>query len=242
MAFNSNAFNPTAFHCYVLVLPKWSIPIIMKWITPTVIVNRVGELIALRIAHRPFQPPKVVQPVSPVPDRSEKVGAVRYITRIKPKWEIKVIRGGDVVYHKKRIRDLLVWRGQSILAYLVTQGAKGTATDTWKVIASENTIAPDMGDDSGDPEANEFDPIIGTPVAVTYDFQPTIKPSGSYQTYAEISFEGTIVSDGTKTLRKIGVIDDVAPPNRHIFCEDSVVPFPVVENDELYIRYVIQLG
>ena len=240
MAYNPNAFNPMAFRCYDSY--QLGNSIIIRWIKPTVIVERVGELIALRIAHRPFQPPKAVQPVSPIPDRPEDVGAVRYITKIKPKWEVKIIRSGDVVYHKKRTRDLLVWRGQTILAYLITQGAKGTATGTWKVIASENSDAPDMGDDSGDPEDNEFNPVIGTPVVVTYDFEPTIKPSGSYQTYAEIIFEGTVVSDGNKTLRKIGVIDSVALPNRHILTEDSVVPFPVVLNDDIFIRYVIQLG
>jgi len=240
MAFEESDFEPSDFECYVL--PKFVTPIIMKWIKPTVMVERIGELIALRISHRPFQPPKAVQPVSPVPDRTEDVGAVRYIQRIKPKWELKVIRNGHVVYHKKRTRDLLVWRGQSILAYLVTQGAKGTETGIWKVVASENSVAPDMGDDSGNPENNEFSPLIGTPVEVTYDFQPTVKPSGSYQTYAEISFEGTVTSDGNKTIRKIGVIDDIAPPNRNIFCEDSVVPYSVILNDEIFIRYVIQLG
>jgi len=164
------------------------------------------------------------------------------MTRIKPKWEIKIMRNGKKVCHKKRIRDLLVWRGQTILAYLLSQGVVGTATASWKVVASENEDAPDMGDDSGDPEANEFNPLIGTPADATYDFNPTVKVSGGYQTYADLVIKGTVVSDGSKTLRKIGIIDTVTVPNRHIVVADSVVPFSVLLNDEIYIEYTVQLG
>lgn len=171
-----------------------------------------------------------------------KVNLSTMMRRMKGKLELRVIRNGETIHSFKRKRDLLVWRGQSIFAYLLSQGAVGTDTDSWFVIASENDVMPDMGDDSGDPEENEFDPVIGTPVGVGYDFNPTVKPSGAYQTFADIIIDGTVISDGSKTLRKVGIIDGITPPNKHIVFEDSVIPFNVIEDDEIYIRYTIQLG
>jgi len=162
--------------------------------------------------------------------------------RIKPRFEVRIIRNGDIVYRFKRTRDLLVWRGQTIFAYLLSQGAVGTSTGTWYVVASENDVMPDMGDDSGNPLNNEFNPVIGTPVNVSYDFNPTIKPSGGYQVIADLIIEGTITADRDATLRKVGVIDNLSPPDQHIILEDAVVPRNILTNDEIYIRYTIPLG
>ena len=162
--------------------------------------------------------------------------------RLKPKVHVIVMRNGDKIYEYRRKRDLFVWRGQSIFAYLLSQGDKGTSTGTWRVVASENNTIPDMGDDSGDPVNNEFSPIIGSLVNVAYDFQPTVKPSGGYQTYADLIIDGTVTVTGSATLRKIGVIDDVATPNQNIVFEDSVIPVAVIANDTIYIRYTIQFG
>jgi len=164
------------------------------------------------------------------------------ISRIKPMYRIEIIRNGVPIYKFKRKRDLVVWRGQSVLAYLLSQGAVGTSTAEWRVIASSNAIMPDMGDDSGDPEANEFNPTIGTPVAVTYEFEPDVKPSGAYQTFGQLTIKGTITVTANATLRKIGIIDQVAVPNRHIIVEDAVVPQDVLINDQIEIWYFIQLG
>jgi len=164
------------------------------------------------------------------------------LRNIKPKVQVNVKRNGKTIWKFKRKRDLLVWRGQSIFAYLLSQGNVGTSTGTWKVVASENNVMPDMSDDSGNPEENEFYPLIGTPANVTYDFEPAVKPSGAFQTYAVLTIKGTVVSDGNKTLRKIGIIDSVSPPNRHIIIEDMVVPRDVITNDEIEIIYTIQFG
>jgi hypothetical protein len=161
---------------------------------------------------------------------------------MKLRYMVRLIRGGDVVYQKKRTRDLLVWRGQSVLAYLISQGAVGTSTSVWKVIASSNNTTPNMSDDSGNPEANEFSPSIGTPIAVSYTFEPTNKPSATSQVLATLKIQGTIISSGISTLRKIGIIDNVATPNRHIIVEDAVIPVEVITNDELEITYFIPLG
>ena len=171
-----------------------------------------------------------------------KLLCARALRRIKPRIHITIWRNGDKVLEFKRRRDLFVWRGQSIFAYLLSQGAVGTGTGTWRVIASENDTMPDMGDDSGDPMANEFSPMIGSVVNVTYEFQPTVKPSGMAQARADLIISGTVISDGSKTLRKVGVIDDVATPNQHIIFEDSVVPFNVILNDEIDIRYTVPFG
>jgi hypothetical protein len=157
-----------------------------------------------------------------------------------------VHRNGNIVYRRKTkwrfYKDLLVWRGQMVLAYLLSQGALGTSTSIWKIVASENSNAPDMSDDSGEPLANEFNPIIGTPVEVTYDIEPEVKVQGGYQTYAELRIKATITSDGTKTLRKIGIIDSNAIPAQNIITEDYVTPCNVVLNDEIEIIYAIRLG
>jgi len=171
-----------------------------------------------------------------------KYGTVKALRPIKAMLEIIIRRNGEKVYHYKRKRDLHVWKGQSIYANLISQGAVGTSTAEWRVIASENNVSPDMGDDSGNPEANEFNPLIGTPVAVVYGFNPTIKPSGGYQSFADLQMEGTVISDGSKTLRKVGIIDMVAVPNRNIVFEDMVIPKDVVLNDEVLIRYIQQFG
>ena len=96
----------------------------------------------------------------------------RYAGRIKFMYKLEIIRNGDIIYRFKRKRDLLVWRGQSILAYLLSQGAVGTSTSAWKFVISANEDSPDMGDDSGDPLNNEFNPTLGDPVDVTYEFEP----------------------------------------------------------------------
>jgi len=165
----------------------------------------------------------------------------RITRRLKGRFELRIIRNGETIYRFKRTRDLLVWRGQMIFAYLLSQGAVGTSTDTWQVIASENNVSPDMGDDSGEPLNNEFNPVIGSPVNVSYDFNPTIKPSAGYQTQADLIIYGTVISDRNATLRKIGIIDDVSPPNQHIIFEDAIVPRDVLENDEIYIQYTVPL-
>lgn len=174
------------------------------------------------------------------------------------------MRGDDKVLEYRRKRDLFVWRGQMIFGYLLSMGKVGTNTPIWKTVASENDTIPDMGDDSGDPTNNEFSPLIGSLVNVSYDFNPIIKPSGGYQAYADLMIEATIISDGSKTLRKVGIIDEkgnsfaVLPLRRmfpaeqednihyrnggSIIFEDSVVPFPVILNDEIFIRYTVQLG
>ena len=129
-----------------------------------------------------------------------------------------------------------------VIANLLSQGALGTSTGTWRAVASENDTMPDMGDDSGDPINNEFSPLIGSLVDVTYDFNPTVKPSGGYQTIGDLMIEGTVVSDGSKTLRKIGIIDNVAVPNQNIIFEDAVIPKDVVLNDEILVRYTMPIG
>jgi len=166
----------------------------------------------------------------------------RAIRRLKPKVEIQIKRNGKTVYKYRRKRDLFVWRGQMIFAYLLSQGNVGTETGTWQVVASENDVMPDVGDDSGDPLNNEFNPVIGTPANVEYDFNPTIKPSGFYQVISDLIIYGTVTVDRDATLRKVGVIDDLSPPNQHIIFEDAVVPRNVLANDEIVIRYTIQLG
>jgi len=169
-------------------------------------------------------------------------GTIMALQRIKPRVEVEIIRNGKTIWKFKRKRDLLVWRGQMILAYLLSQGAIGTPTDTWLAVASENDVLPDMSDDSGDPELNEFYPLVGTSVAVSYTFAPDVKPSGAYQVYATLTIEGTVISTGNKTLRKVGIIDSVPVANRHIIVEDSVVPQTVILNDQILVRYIIQFG
>jgi len=126
-----------------------------------------------------------------------------------------------------------------IFAYLLSQGNVGTLTATWQVVASENNTTPDMGDDSGNPLENEFSPVIGSPVSVSYDYNPDVKPSGGGQTGFDLIIYGTVISDGSKTLRKIGIVDTIASPNKHIVFEDAVIPKDVILNDEIYIRYTI---
>jgi len=166
----------------------------------------------------------------------------RYAGRIKFMYKLEIIRNGDIIYRFKRKRDLLVWRGQSILAYLLSQGAVGTSTSAWKFVISANEDSPDMGDDSGDPLNNEFNPTLGDPVDVTYEFEPDQKPSGGYQTFATLNIkaEATVNTDGT--LRKIGLIDSGTPPNQHIIVEDAVVPQNVYVNDKVNVTYFLQLG
>lgn len=155
---------------------------------------------------------------------------------------MRIIRNGETIKDIKRKRDLLVWRGQSILAYLISQGAVGSSTSAWKVVASNNNESPDMGDDSGDPLNNEFDSVLGTPVAVTWTFEPETKPSGGYQTFGQITAKGTVIITTSGTVRKIGIIDSTASPNCRIIVEDAVVPQAVLEEDEIEIWYFAQLG
>lgn len=203
---------------------------------------RTGEIIRLRRPHPPFVIERAIQPVSSPINGETKITTGRRVCKIKPMYRIRVIRNGKCIYSFKRSRDLIVWRGQSVLANLLSQGAVGTDTNTWKVIASSNIIMPDMGDDSGDPEANEFNPVIGTPVEVTYNFEPTVKPSGGYQTFGQLTIKGTITATENGTIRKIGIIDNMATPNRNIIVEDAVVPADVVANDQIEIWYFMQLG
>jgi len=210
----------------------------IRFIKGYALIIRSGDIIRKLTPYKPFEVERQTQTTKD----GITVKSRERITRIKPRIEVTVRRNGVVIHRYRRKRDLLVWRGQSVLAYLLSQGAVGTATASWKAIASENNTAPDMADDSGNPEANEFNPLIGTTVAVTYTFYPDVKISGGYQTYADIIISGTVISDGNKTLRKIGIIDTVAVPNRHIIVEDSVVPFNVILNDEIEITYTAQLG
>lgn len=149
----------------------------------------------------------------------------------------RIIRNGVTIKEVKRKRDLLVWRGQMVIAYLLSQGGVGTATTTWKVIGSSNSTTPNMSDDSGNPEANEFNPTVGTPASVTYTFEPTNKPSSEAQTYAHLKVKGSITVTVNTTVRKIGIIDQIATPNRHIIVEDAVVPVAVLNGDILEIEY-----
>ncbi|RLC82427.1 MAG: hypothetical protein DRJ03_19055 [Chloroflexi bacterium] len=166
----------------------------------------------------------------------------RYAGRIKFRYKLMVWRNGDLIYKFKRMRDLLVWRGQSILAYLLSQGAVGTPTSGWKFVVSSNETAPDMGDDSGDPLNNEFNPTLADPVDVTYEFEPETKPSGGYQTFATLNIKALATITTSGTLRKIGLIDSGTPPNQYIIVEDAVVPIDVNVNDKIDIVYFIQLG
>lgn len=193
------------------------------------------ETANLRRPHMPYVTETPVQTAS-----GKKASKAR--RRLKALYILEIKRAGESVYRFKRQRDLIVWRGQSVLANLLSQGAVGTATASWKVVASENSNAPDMGDDSGNPEANEFNPLIGSAVSATYEFEPTVKPSGAYQTIATLYVRGSIPVTSSKTLRKIGIIDTVAVPNRHIIVEDAVVPVNVINGDTIEITYLIQLG
>ncbi|RLE48638.1 MAG: hypothetical protein DRJ18_01610 [Candidatus Methanomethylicota archaeon] len=169
------------------------------------------------------------------------IKAHRMIKYIKPKLLLKIIRNGKTIFKYKRKRDLLVYDGQLAIAYLISRGAVGIETGNWLAVASENTSSPNMADSSGDPLNNEFNPVIGSPVSVTWSFQPTVRPSAYYQTQAEIIIEGTVVSDRYATFRKMGIIDDFSPPNQHIIFEDAVIPKNVEPNDNIYIRYTIPI-
>lgn len=174
-------------------------------------------------------------------ENESKMESHRIIRRLKAILEFRIIRSGVTIFKYRRKRDLLVWRGQMIFAYLLSQGSVGTATSTWRAVASENDVMPNMADDSGNPLNNEFYPVIGSPTSVTYSFNPTVKPNAGYQTQAELIIEATVISDRNATLRKIGIIDMVEPPNQHIIFEDAVVPRNIQTNDEIYIRYTIPL-
>jgi len=214
----------------------------LKRIVPEVLIRRGKWVVGSRDSHVMWTPPRPLQSVSPESGKVQVSTVMQQRMRVKPMWSLTIRRNGKLIYHKKRERDLFVWRGQSIFAYLLSQGAVGTSTGAWYVVASENSNAPDMGDDSGNPDANEFSPLIGTPVVVSYEFEPMVKPSGWGQTYAILTIKGTVTSNDTKTLRKIGIRDNVAIPNRHIVCEDSVVPFNVILGDTIEIAYTVQLG
>ena len=170
-----------------------------------------------------------------------RIKAHRILRRIKPRFMVKIIRNGETIFKYRRKRDLLVYDGQLAIAYLVSRGAIGIETGNWMVVASENTSSPNMADSSGDPLNNEFNPVIGSPVYASWDFNPTVRPSAYYQTQAEIIIEGTVISDRYATFRKMGVIDDLSPPNQHIILEDSVIPKDIIPNDNIYIRYTIPI-
>ena len=170
-----------------------------------------------------------------------RMGTHRILRRLKPILMFIVKRNGKTIYKYKRKRDLLVWRGQMVMAYLISQGNVGTSTSAWKAVASENDVMPNMADDSGNPLNVEFYPIIGLPVNVTYKFNPLIKPYATHQTQAELVIEATIISDRNATLRKIGIIDSNEPPEQNIIFEDAVIPKNIQQNDEIYIRYTIPL-
>jgi len=168
--------------------------------------------------------------------------AHRALREIRPRYGFKVIRGGEVVYRRWEGADLLVWRGQMSLAYLISQGSTGSAVGAFMLVASENSDMPDMGHDSGNPEANEFSPIIGTPITGTWWFDPTVKPTGQYQLSGWLYYEGDVVADRDCTLRKMGIIDTTPTPNRRIITEDRVVDVPILLNDLIRIRYFFPLG
>jgi len=168
--------------------------------------------------------------------------AHRALREIRPRYGFKVIRGGEVVYRRWEGADLLVWRGQMSLAYLISQGSTGSAVGAFMLVASENDTMPDMGHDSGDPEANEFSPVIGTPITGTWWFEPTVKPTGQYQLSGWLFYEGDVVADRDCTLRKMGIIDTTPTPNRRIITEDRVVDVPILLNDLIRIRYFFPLG
>ena len=215
----------------------------MDWYAESeALIRRNDEVIGSRHGRRMWVLPSALIPVSPETGKVQVSTPVQNLSRIKLMWALRIVRNGVPILKKKRMRDLFVYRGQSVLANLLSQGSVGTSTDTWYAVASENADAPDMGDDSGNPDANEFNPLIGTPVAVGYEFEPTVKPTGGYQTQATLTVSGTVVSDGSKTLRKIGIRDNVAIPDRNIIVEDSIVPFDVIVDDEIEVYYTIPLG
>ena len=194
-----------------------------------------------RKAHKFFESPPIATLLEEALNGLKRYTGSIGFGRRKAKYTLTVVRSGETIYHFKQVRDLLVWRGQSILAFLISQESVGTSTTVWKCIASENNDEPNMGDDSGNPEANEFSPMIGSLADVTYEFNPSVKPNANVQTNAELVIEGTVISDGSKTLRKIGVIDTVATPERHIIFEDRTVETDVVSGDEIKIRYTLPL-
>jgi hypothetical protein len=162
--------------------------------------------------------------------------------RFKLMYEYKLIRNGVTIKQVKRTRDLLVWRGQSVLAGLLSQGAVGTAASVWKVAVSSNSTTPNMNDDSGNPLANEFSPSLGTPVAVDYAFIPADKSNSNWQTIATLTIHGAITITTSSTIRKIGIIDSVAPNNCHIVVEDEVVDVATLINDVCDVTYILQIG
>jgi hypothetical protein len=157
---------------------------------------------------------------------------------------LKVIvkRNGKEIGIYAKDEDLLVWRGQMCLAYLLSQGQVGSITSSLKIVASSNSNAPNMNDDSGDPLNNEFNPLVGIPVDATYDLNPTEPVSSVYQNYAELMIKGTIISDGSHVLRKTGIIDSNSTPSQNIVLEDWIPDFNVILNDELDFIYTIRLG
>lgn len=165
----------------------------------------------------------------------------QYAGRLKIMYEVEVYRNGKRIYHQKPKRDLQVWRGQSVIAGLLSQGAVGTDTATWYIVLSSNSTMPNMNDDSGDPEANEFSPTIGTKVSASYEFTPTDKTNSGYQVLAQLKIYGQINITGNATLRKIGIIDNVATPNRNIVVEDAVIPVDLHNGDTVKTNYFIYM-
>lgn len=218
MAFDENDFEDRHFYTKIMAFLKQALRI--RWIKGY-IMGILPEKYTW--GTHPYSPEKIA-------------------LRIKARYTITCRRNGEEVFRFKRTRDLLVWRGQSVLANLLSQGNVGTATSEWKAIASENNTPPNMSDDSGEPETHEFYPVIGTPVSVTYEFSPTIIPIGNAQTPSELIIKGTVISNGEKTLRKIGIIDSNDYPNRNIIIEDFVPIRPVITNEEIDIEYMFPLG
>jgi hypothetical protein len=157
-------------------------------------------------------------------------------------YQLEIIRNGETIKKIRRKRDLLTWRGQMVLANLLSQGAVGTATSTWYIVVSGNTTTPNMNDDSGDPEATEFSPLRGVSVTVSYAFSPSQKPNSNAQTYATFTVTGTVTVTSAGNVTKIGIRDNVATPNRHIIVEDAVVPQAVLVDDLCAVTYFLQMG
>lgn len=193
------------------------------------------------------RPSTIYTPSVPIKPTESDIGANKKYTcgkqthRLRILYKLTIWRNGQPIKRFKRTRDLLVWRGQMVLASLLSQGALGTTTSTWQLVASSNSNAPNMSDDSGNPDANEFNPLLGSAVNVSYDFDPSQKPSGEYQAFAQLIMYGTITITSAGTLRKIGIRDTVSTPNRHIIVEDRVVDQSVQVNDQIEIYYWLQL-
>jgi hypothetical protein len=157
-------------------------------------------------------------------------------------YQYRIIRNGVEVIRRKRKRDLLVWRGLSVLADLISQGALGSDTSAWKVVVSGNETSPNMGDDSGVPLSTEFNPSLGTPSLVSWYFYPEDKVDGNAQVIATLTLTGTVEILTGGTIHKLGVIDSNVS-HQNIIVEDATNGLDtVVVGDLVEVTYFMQLG